>query len=462
MSIKPPELLNRIPSVAELLEKPQIRALVERWNQSAVAGSVKSFLEELGNDLQRRAAEVNFPSIRELADRAARYVASQQHQELGVAINATGRLWDAPWSSTPLAEAALDRTYASAGEFTVAPAKGDGVTSQAAAILCKLTGAQSAAVVHTYSGALWLALASLAAEREVLIARAEVGDIGPNDSLPKLAAAAGSILTEVGTTNSAPVAAYESAASPRTAAILTASSDTYRVVGQTVAAELEELIAVAHSRQLTMIAALGAAPLTAAAEACPARTAAGGIEAGADVVILRGDGFAGGPPSGIILGRKQTIDRIKSHPLFAAWNLDAIRTASLVATLGCYENPTNGLAQIPVWQCLTVSVDNLRNRAERLAPQLAAAEGIASATAVETRSPLMATIPDGLPSVGVALTPADGDVAALDTRLRSARFPIFGRVANGQLVLDLRTVPPRHDTTLVETITGTSPAPVAP
>src|SRR3954469_23501504 len=105
MAIKPPDILNRLPSVSELLEKPPIRALAERWNRSAVAGGVRSFLEELRTDFERRTAEL--PSIRELAERAARYVASRQHQTLGVAINATGMIFDREWQSVPLAEKAL-------------------------------------------------------------------------------------------------------------------------------------------------------------------------------------------------------------------------------------------------------------------------------------------------------------------------------------------------------------------
>jgi L-seryl-tRNA(Ser) seleniumtransferase len=109
-----------------------------------------------------------------------------------------------------------------------------------------------------------------------------------------------------------------------------------------------------------------------------------------------------------------------------------------------------------VWQCLTVSVDNLRNRAERIAPQLAKAEGIASAIPVETRSPLAAALPDGIPSYGIALSPAGGDVHALDTLLRTARFPIHGRIENDRIILDLRTVSPRHDTTVIDVLAGTS------
>src|SRR4029077_8936928 len=114
-----------------------IRALVDKWNRSVVAGGVRSFLDELGSDLQRRAAEANLPSIRDLAERAARYVVSRQHHALGVAINATGQLWGSPWNSPPLADAALERTMATGREFAVAPSADSHAATEAEAILCR-------------------------------------------------------------------------------------------------------------------------------------------------------------------------------------------------------------------------------------------------------------------------------------------------------------------------------------
>ena len=119
MAIKPPEFLNRLPSVNELLDKPPIRALYERWNRSVVAGGVRSFLDELKTDLRRRAADAQLPSLRELAERAARYVVSRQEQSLGTAINATGQIWGSTWSSRPLSDAALERAVAVGREFIV-------------------------------------------------------------------------------------------------------------------------------------------------------------------------------------------------------------------------------------------------------------------------------------------------------------------------------------------------------
>lgn len=453
MAIKPPDLLNRIPSVSDLLDKPPIRALAERWNRSVVAGGVKSFLDELRNDLTRRAAET-LPSIRDLAERAARYVVSRQHHALGVAINATGRIWGAPWTSPPMSDVALEHAVSSGREFTCDPTPIDGKPAEIEALLCRLTGAQAAAIVHSYAGAMWLALASLAADRHVLVARADVGDVGDSDTLPNLAQAARVTLTEVGAAHSAPIGDFEAAADDRTAAVLKLTSDTYRVVGQS-AAQLDELVALGRDRELVSIDALGAAPLADPPSAVPwpRRSAQTSIASGIDLALLRGDGLVGGPACGILLGNKEVIRRLAANPLFAAWRLDPPRSAALKATLECYENPTGCIDSIPVWQFLTVSIDNLRNRAERIAPQLAQSDAIASATPVETRSPISAVLPDGMPSYGIALTPSSGDVNALDKRLQSARFPILGRIEEARIILDLRTVMPRQDRTLIDALT---------
>jgi L-seryl-tRNA(Ser) seleniumtransferase len=131
--------------------------------------------------------------------------------------------------------------------------------------------------------------------------------------------------------------------------------------------------------------------------------------------------------------------------------------AALAGTLECYENSPPAEQSLAVWQCLSAPIENLRNRAERLAPQLAAANGIASAVAIETRSPVAAALVDGgWPSYGVALTPGDGDVQRLEKRMAGALQPVVGRIENDSLVLDLRTVFPRQDKSLVEALSGTT------
>lgn len=455
MVIKPSEFLNRLPSVNELLDKPPIRALYDRWNRSVVAGGVRSFLDELKNDLRRRATDVQVPSLRELAERAARYVVSRQQQSLGTAINATGQIWGTSWISRPLSDAALERAVAVGREFVVDSASAAAPSVGIEAAIVRLTGAQAAVAVHSYSGALWLALSAIATNREVIVARAEVGDLGPAEPLPKLAASINVRLREVGTTNRAVGADYEAAVSPSTAALLTFTPDEYRIVGQTAAAELDELAALARDREIALISALGTAPLVdpPASIFWPERSVRAALALGADLVVVRGDGLVGGPSCGILLGNRDMVTRITQHSLFAALQLDALRSAALLATLECHEDSELSTEASPVWQLLTAPIENLRNRAERIAPQLAQAPGVASAIAIETRSPISAAVfVDGYSSYGVALTSSAGPITDLDKRLRALPLPILGRIEGDRLILDLRTVLPRQDRSLVDSI----------
>jgi L-seryl-tRNA(Ser) seleniumtransferase len=459
MATKPLDFLNRFPSVSELLDKQPLRTLSDRLNRSVVASGVRSFLEELRTDLQRRAAEV--PTIRELAERAARYVVSHQQTSQRAIINATGRIIGAPWVNVPLADHALERALHAGRNFVMTPAAEASVraplSADAEAIICRLTGAQAAVALHSYAGALWLTLAALATDREVLISRAEVGEVDSAGPLPKLASSARAHLKDVGTANRTVAADYELAASPRAAVLLKVNFDEYRIIGETASAELEELVAFARDRELLLVDAAGAAPLLDPPSSItwPRQSVRSRVAIGVDLILVRGDGLVGGPACGILAGRQEVVRRIREHPLFAAWQLDALRSAALAGTLECYENAPPGEQSLPVWQCLTTPLENLRNRAERLAPQLANAEGIATAAALETRSPIAAALIDGgWPSYGVALAARDGNVQSLEKQLANAAQPVVGRIEGEHLVLDLRTVFPRQDRALVESLIG--------
>jgi L-seryl-tRNA(Ser) seleniumtransferase len=464
VAIKPPEFLNRLPSVSELLDKPPVRVLVERWNRSLVASGVRSFLNDLQSDLRRRAADVQLPSLRELAERAASYVMSHQQQSLGTAINASGQIWGSMWTSRPLSDSALEQTVALGREFAM---DSGGAAAGLEALLCRLTGAEAGLAVHSYAGAIWLSLAATAGEREVLISHSDVGDLSGAESLPKLAATAGTMLREVGTTNRVTAADYEAGVKPRLdtlrierqiAAILKIAAEEYRVVGHTADVSAEELVPLARKHELCLIDALGAVPLVDPPVMIGRRerTVREAVAAKADLVIARGDGLIGGPACGIVVGRREVVRRLSEHPLFAAWRLDALRTAALTATLQSYEDTQRGADVLPVWQLLTAPDENLRNRAERIAPQLQQVQGIGAAAAVQTRSPISGTIEldGGCASYGIALTAADGNVNELDKRLRSLPLSVVGRVEGQRVVLDLRTVLPRQDRALVEAIVG--------
>jgi L-seryl-tRNA(Ser) seleniumtransferase len=219
---------------------------------------------------------------------------------------------------------------------------------------------------------------------------------------------------------------------------------------------------LARDRELVMIEAMGMVPLTDLSSAFELmqRSAQDSLSAGADLVILRGDGLVGGPACGLILGRQDLIEHVSRHPLCTAWQLDPLRMAAFAATLECHEGKPTGKMAVPIIELLTAPIDNLRNRAERLAPQLSQVADIRSAEVVATHSCLFPTQThqEGMASYAVSLTSADGGIQALQHRLASASQPVIGRIEGDQLILDLRTVFPRQDQALVEAIVGANPA----
>jgi L-seryl-tRNA(Ser) seleniumtransferase len=462
MATKTSDFLNGLPSVAELLERPPVRALVDRWNRSVVAGGVRSFLDELRSDVERRVAEAGMPSLRELAERAAKHVIQLQEPSLRPVVNATGRLLDSSWAGSPLADQALDRMVA-LGRGFVGPTAG--ASNDVAAALARLTGAEAATVVHTYAGAIWITLSTLAAGKEVVIGRAETGDVDPGCSLLSLAASARAPLKEVGSTNQVSVADYEAAISDRTAAICRHEPDGYRVVGDVSSADVEELVGLARDRELPLVHAVGAAPLVRGLPEIgeTIRSVAAAIAAGAHVVIVRGDGLVGGPPCGIVVGHRELLRQMEDHPLFAAFRPSAISSAALAATLQLYDHIPRLAESLPVLQLLSASIDNLRQRAERLSPQLAQAPGIEAAEPIATENALGgARFAYAVwPSYAIALSVADGDLCGLEKRLRAAPVPVVGRCDGPRLVLDLRTVFPRQDQQIVDALVARDPAPAA-
>jgi L-seryl-tRNA(Ser) seleniumtransferase len=463
MATKSPDLRNRIPSVSELLEMPAVRAVSERWNRSVAASGVRAFLNELRSDLERRATEFELPSLRELAERAARHVARRQRPAVGPLINATGRLLDSTWIGQPLADEALQQLVA-LGSCYVAPMRdrepsGSMRGSSVATRLARLTNAEAALALQSYSGAIWLALNALAGGNEILVSRGDLGDVDAGCSLAALVGASTAKLREVGATNRTTASDFELAINDSTTVVVRHSSDYYRIVGDTASPEWEDLVSLCRDRELPLVHAAGSAPLVSDMPVIGAAigSIAADVAAGVHLVIARGDGLVGGPSCGLLVGSRELIDRIEAHPLASVWQIDSLSAAALEATLNQHDDPQRLAQSLPLYQLLSASIENLRQRAERLAPQLTQAPDVAAAEAMATENSLGTARYDvTIGSCAIALSALDGDVDALDERLKSATVPIVGRIEGARLMLDLRTVLPRQDQQLVESIVDPS------
>lgn len=456
-----PNVLRNIPSVHELLENPALQKLYERVNRNVVVHGVREFLDNLRGEVQSAAAEIKLPTAAELAERIAQWILHEDRPPLRGVVNATGILLHTGLGRAPLAEEALSAVVEAARDYaSVEMDLTTGGRSQRIVavqrLLQQLTGAEAVAVVNNNAGATLITLAALAGQREVIVSRGELVEIGGSYRLPEVMQASGARLREVGTTNKTRIEDYQQAIGPDTAALMHVHPSNYVIQGFTQSTPLHELIALARQHQLIVIDDIGSGAVWdftrygVQGEPQPQES----LRSGADVVLMSGDKLLGGPQCGIILGTRSCIDKIQRHPLARALRVDKMTLAALAATLRLYLDPQRAEQSIPLLTLLSTSVENLQNRAERLAPQMAACAAIAAAEATAQQTFLGGgSLPNqSIPTWCIALTPARESVDALAARLRRGTPPVCGRVQDDRLLLDLRTVFPRQDARLVEAV----------
>jgi L-seryl-tRNA(Ser) seleniumtransferase len=371
-------------------------------------------------------------------------------------INATGTVLHTNLGRAPLAESALAAIHRVASGFSTLEydldAGGRGSRySHCVPLLRELTGAEDALVVNNCAAALVLALNTIAAERDVLVSRGELIEIGGSFRIPEIMARSSARLVEVGTTNRTHVLDYRAAITPNTAAIVKVHRSNFAMNGFTAEATLGELAKLGAERGIPVVFDQGSGLLLSLERfGFPYEPTARALVAeGASLVLMSGDKLLGGPQAGIILGNAELIAKLRTNPLARALRVDKLTLAALEATLTLYREPDIAFREIPTLAMLSASVGRIEERAAALATRLSArgisARAVASDAAVGGGAfPVYA-----IPSAAVALR---GQAVQLEERLRSSDPPVIGRINSDELRLDLRSVPERDDDTIAEAV----------
>ena len=450
----PSQMLQNIPSVHELLESQPLKRLTRTVSRNVVVSGVRSFLDKMREDAKSAAAEIHLPVPSELAERIASWILTSEQPPLRPVINATGILLHTGLGRAPLAREALveidelARGYCSLEVELDGGERSDRMQS-VEKLIQESTGAEAALVVNNNAGATVLTLSALACDKEVIVSRGELVEIGGSYRLPEVMATSRAKLREVGTTNKTRVSDYENAIGDETAVLLKVHASNYAIVGFTEHVSIGQLAVLGKKRNCTVIDDIGSGALIDYERfgLLGEPIASASIKAGADLVLFSGDKLMGGPQCGMIVGRRTLIDEIKRHPLTRALRVDKLTLAALAATLRLYRDPETAEQSIPLLSLLSTSLENLRGRAERLAPQLAAATSIATAEAVENTTFLGggALPTQRIATWCVALEPGQVKIDELAKSLRQGVPSVFGRVQHDRLLLDLRTVEPSQD-----------------
>jgi L-seryl-tRNA(Ser) seleniumtransferase len=385
----------------------------------------------------------------DLAARAQDWIDDAERPRLRRVINATGVILHTNLGRAPLARAAREAVARVAeGYSTLELDLGTGARGSrhdhVEPLVCELTGAEAAMAVNNCAGATLLAAAALAGPgREVVVSRGQLVEIGGGFRVPEVIAQAGARLVEVGTTNRTRRADYEAAIGPATGAILRVHPSNFRQLGFVQEVEIEELCELG----VPVIDDIGSGVLAGdVGDEPPVRRS---VRAGAALVCFSGDKLLGGPQAGILAGRAEAVDAARRHPLARALRLDKLGLAALEATLRLYRNPDLARREIPVLAMLAADEATLHDRAERLmtAIERGSHEGVASEQVVTTGIvAAVARVGGGalplleLPGPAVAVSLPGTSPDDLAARLRAADPPVVGRIEDGRLLLDPRTI----------------------
>ncbi len=449
------QYLRQIPGVDAVLQMEAVRDALSRHPRKLVLDAIR---EELDETRKRILGSPGSPSAigpsdlaRSIAERADRLAAFT----LRPVVNATGIVIHTNLGRSLLPDEALARLQTvcrgySNLEYDLQSGGRGSRHVHAEAILRELTGAQAALVVNNNAGAVFLILNSLARGREVVVSRGQLVEIGGSFRIPDVMSSSGAVLREVGTTNRTHLKDYVSAITDQTALLMKVHTSNYRIVGFTKDVPLNELATLGRERGLPVVEDLGSGcfinltPFGLHGEITVQET----VRAGADLVSFSGDKLLGGPQAGIIVGRKDLIERCRKNPITRALRVDKMTLAALEATLRLYRDERQALEKIPTLRMIGISQQDLNGRAEQLASAIQGADRKA-VLRVEVRRSFSqvggGSLPaQDLPTFVVAIQSGDFSPNQIDEFLRRNDPPIIGRIESDHFIMDLRTLMPQQ------------------
>jgi L-seryl-tRNA(Ser) seleniumtransferase len=444
-------LLRKIPAVNVLLEDAELQELAADVPRKILVDSVRASVEETRRLLLEEKAEAkSVDAIREAilldAKKRVRAALGPHYRKV---INATGIILHTGLGRAVLPPRALRQIQEELSGYSLLQVDTEtGKRSKRDArtewLLQQLTGGEAATVVNNNAAATMLVLNTVAKDKEVIVSRGQLVEIGGSFRLPEVMAASGATLVEVGTTNKTHARDYENAISDNTAALMRVHPSNYRIYGFTSEVPLEELEKIAHTHGLVLIDDVGAGALIDFSrfgfEKEP--TLPDSIRTGADIVTSSADKLMGASQGGVIIGRADLIQAIRKNPLARAMRVDKLTLAALEATLTLFLDEALALREIPTLRMLHRELSEVSEQAERITRTLKKRISAATITTIEGSSQTgSGSLPEqNLPTRLVAITPEEGGPDALALRLRRYSPPIFTRIQKDQVLIDPRTL----------------------
>ncbi len=445
--------MRRIPGVDALLKRDAIKSLLATHPRTLVLKGIRHTLDEtrillkkkLGSDMEK------LLSLESIEEQVTRCIEGLSAYTLRPVVNATGIVVHTNLGRSLLPQEALDRlNLIGRGynnlEYDLEKGTRGSRYVHAEAILRELTGAEAALVVNNNAGAVFLVLNTLAKDREVIVSRGQLVEIGGSFRIPDVMSSSGAILRDVGCTNRTHLSDYESAINPSTAILMKIHTSNYRILGFTSEISLEELVSLGRGHELPVVEDLGSgsfidfSPYGLTGEP----TVQDAVKAGADIVTFSGDKLLGGPQVGVIVGREELIARCKKNPITRALRVDKMALAALEATLRLYRDEHEALQKVPTLRMITLDCQTLEQRAAKLEAAIKATDtqNNLEVGKIESASQVGggALPAQNLPTWAVAVKALKIPTQKLEALLRKNDPPIIGRIESDLYIMDVRTL----------------------
>ena len=431
--------LSQLPSIDHLLRQPEVQEIIQSFGRPLTLTALRTVLEDLRQAALQK--DQSIPPETEITHLIREQLEDWTAPTLVPVINATGVILHTNLGRAPLSRATREAiseigTGYSNLEFNLASGKRGKRSVHAGRILSLLTGAEDGFVVNNNAGAVLLTLSALANGRNVLVSRTQLVEIGGGFRIPDVMRQSGATLVEIGTTNRVHLRDFEqSLTGGDIALVLIAHHSNFKLIGFHSEPELADIVEVAHQHGVPVVHDIGSGALLDTAEFGLAHepTVQESLAAGCDLVCFSGDKLVGGPQAGIIIGKRDLLAPIKTHPLARALRAGKLTLTGVSANLLHYLR-NEALSEVPIWQMISMPLETIQARAEQWKETLGFGEVLPGKSTVGGGS-----LPtEEMPTTALVLTPDKPD--SFLRALREVAPPIIARIENDQVLFDPRTV----------------------
>lgn len=447
---------SKIPSVEEILQQGQIQSLISRYSRKMITPLIRLVLED---ERKRIVRGCNPAFLNEIVDRCIFFIGQEYHSYIRPVINGTGVILHTNLGRAMIGEGVIKDALSSLQSYNnleydlfqgIRGKRGDFVER----MLVYLSQAESAAIVNNNAAAVYLILKTLAQDRNVIISRGELVQIGGGFRIPDILKESGAILKEIGTTNQTILKDYQGNIDEKTALILKVHQSNFSITGFTREVGVKELSSLTKKHKIPLVVDLGSGTFlpTESFQLDHEPTVQETIRAGADIVCFSGDKLLGGPQAGIVCGKEELVHSIRNHPMYRTFRVGKTIMALLQFTLLSYLKGTV-LQDLTVWQMFSLPYETIKKRCHAVARKL-------------KQLNIPASCHDGVSLIGGGSMPGQQlptrllyiesgkKVKALEKKLRMSYPALLGRVKDGYFIIDLRTIALKEEKTLSKLISS--------